>query len=36
VFYVTDQYTGAKIEGDQRLADIRQRLLSAIEALDAK
>ncbi|MCI0356971.1 MAG: [protein-PII] uridylyltransferase [Planctomycetaceae bacterium] len=36
VFYVTDQTTGAKITGDQRLADIRKHLLAAIEALETK
>jgi [protein-PII] uridylyltransferase len=33
VFYVTDQ-TGAKIEDEQRLQEINQRLLAAIENLE--
>ena len=33
VFYVTDR-GGAKIADDQRLAEIRQRLLAAIEAFE--
>jgi [protein-PII] uridylyltransferase len=34
VFYVTDQRTGSKITGERRLADIRQRLLVAIESTE--
>jgi [protein-PII] uridylyltransferase len=35
VFYVTDQQTGAKVTDEQRLNDIRRRLLKAIEAVEA-
>ena len=35
MFYVTDQRTGDKITDERRLAEIRQQLLAAIEALDA-
>ena len=34
VFYVTDQQTGAKIYDEQRLNDIRQRLIAAIEEVE--
>jgi [protein-PII] uridylyltransferase len=34
VFYVTDQRTGRKILDEQRLAAIRQRLMSAIEEIE--
>jgi hypothetical protein len=33
VFYVTDQ-AGAKIEDDERLEEIRRRLLDTIEGLE--
>jgi len=32
VFYVSDQQTGRKIDDEVRLAEIRRRLLAAIEA----
>jgi [protein-PII] uridylyltransferase len=35
VFYVTDQRSGAKVTDESRLAEIRQRLLSAIGELEA-
>ena len=35
VFYVTDQRTAAKITDDHRLADIRHRLIAAIEEVEA-
>jgi len=34
VFYVTDQHSGAKIYDEQRLNDIRQRLIAAIEDVE--
>lgn len=34
VFYVTDQRTAAKITDDHRLADIRHRLIAAIEEVE--
>jgi len=35
VFYVTDQSTGAKVTDEQRLSEIRQRLLKAIETAES-
>lgn len=35
VFYVTDQQTGQKVTDERRLAEIRHRLLAAIEELQA-
>ena len=34
VFYVTDQRTGAKVTDDDRLENIRGRLLAAIEEVE--
>jgi [protein-PII] uridylyltransferase len=34
VFYVTDQYTGQKVINEDRLAEIRQRLMTAIEEVE--
>jgi [protein-PII] uridylyltransferase len=34
VFYVTDQHTGAKVTDEERLSDIRCRLIAAIEELE--
>jgi [protein-PII] uridylyltransferase len=36
VFYVTDQQSGGKITDDRRLAEIRQRLMEAIEEVETK
>jgi [protein-PII] uridylyltransferase len=35
VFYVTDQRSGHKIYDEQRLAVIRERLMSAIEEVES-
>jgi len=34
VFYVTDQLTGSKITDEDRLSDIRERLMAAIEEIE--
>jgi [protein-PII] uridylyltransferase len=34
VFYVTDQHTGAKVTDEDRLNEIRRRLIAAIEEVE--